>query len=360
MTTEKQAKLEIEEVSMLLSKIGHIARLNETSEALIDHPFLKKKKEVLYFNFKFLKGEFYIISLLNILKEKEAFKINDFIVQILAYKCNYDSIIVKGLLDKIEIDSYFDEEVFFKSIITIINVLKPDSQDDINKKKAICNLFLILCKYCQSKNLYIINGYLDILKEVFSDGDNEFINSLYLIDIPEVMNLKIDFSDLYIEYSHIENYNDFFNSKFNEHTYFVDTCVITNLNIPKNFKYDNLSMKEENFHNVQGDNSIHKVLQIKEQGIYAIESDIRKFLKCFYTGKQLNYKIPKSHVRKKFNLKDVDIKIIEALIELNVLEDSSNGSYTLNNSYSKKINKFVNQGILFAEINKAFDIIIRK
>ena len=359
MTIERNGIIDVKDIPSLLSKTGHIARLEEASKALIDHPFLKKKNDKLYFNFKFLKGEFYIVALYSVLKEHGPVKINDFTIQVLANKCNYESIIIKGLLEKIDLDPYFDEEIVFTKIINLIDVIKHDSYQDIDKMKAISNLFLVLCQYCISKKIRFDKEYLTTIKRVFSNNNDEFIHNLYLIDIPEDMNLKLDFSGLYIEYSYIKNFNDFFNSKFNRDTYFLNTCLITNLTLPKKIDYEDISMTEENFHNIQGDNSIHKILKNKEQGIYTIENDIRKFLKCFYNGKQLNYKITKSRVRKKFNLRDIDVKIINALLEVKVLDDSSNGTYTLNQLFSRKVNKFVNQGIPFSEVKKTFDIVLR-
>lgn len=359
MTIERNGVVNVEDIPSILSKTGHIARLEDASKALIDHPFLKKRNHKLYFNFKFLKGEFYIIALYNLLKEQGAVKINDFTIQVLAHKCNYESIIVKGLLEKIELDSYFDKEKVLTKLIKLIDLITQKSSDDIDKMKAISNLFLVICQYCKSKSIYLNDGYLTIIKRVFSANNNEFVHNLYLIDIPEDMNLKLDFSDLYIENSYIKNFNDFFNAKFNKDTYFLNSCFVTELNLPRKISYEDVSMTEENFHNIQGDNSVHKILKNKEQGVYQIENDIRKFLKCFYTGKQLNYKIQKSKVRKKFNLRDIDVKIIDALLEVKVLEDSSNGTYTLNQSFSKKVNKFVNQGIPFAEVKKTFDIVLR-
>jgi hypothetical protein len=358
MAVDKNGVVDLKEIEEILSKTDHVVNLKGITKGLIDHPFLKKKDDNFHFNFKFLKVEFLIIGLYNLLKDNNLIALSENTLSILAYKFNYNSILSFGVLKKIELDTYFNSNDVINTVKTLITKIKKTPYNTTVKKKAVSNLFLLACEYCKRKNIHYQNGYLKLVSQLFSENNDEFISDFYLFDVPEDMALKIDFTNLYLQNSEIHNYAHFLECKFDAATSFMDSCKINNINIPTNFNIDNMLMAKSNFHDIIGDNSIHKILRLKEEGKSTIENDIRKFLKCFYTGRIINLEIPKSAIRKSFSNAVTAKHIIEALHEVNILTDISNSHFTLNKAFIGKINKFTMQGRSFIEINKAFRIIL--
>lgn len=360
MAVDKNGVVDAAEIEEVLGKIHHVANLRGVAKGLIDHPFLKKKDDRFYFNFKFLHVEFLTIALHNLLKSNNFIALNENIVNILAYKFNYNSILSISVLKKIALDGYFNHDNIIGIVKQLIEAISSADYADKPRKKAVSNLFLMICEYCRKEKLHNSEGYLNLVNKVFSKNNDEFIENLYLFDVPEDMNLKLNISNLYIQNSEIKNYAHFLECKFDAATSFVDTCSITEINIPSNFDMESMSMTDGNFHNTMGDNSIHKVLRLKEEGKTTIENEIRKFLKCFYTGRNINLEIPKSAVRHSFSNSTTIKYIIEGLYEVGILTDISNSHFTLNKDFVTKINKFTSQGRAFAEIHKAFKIIIQR
>jgi hypothetical protein len=354
MAVSKNGSLEFEDIEELLEKIDHTSNLSYSAKGLIDHPFLKKKNETFYFSYKFLKVEFYVISILNVIKDNNFMEVNDSLINLLAYKFNYNSIISKGVLKKVQADNYFDERKLILALKQLIEKIKSTDVKENSKRKAISNIFLLFCEYCREKKIYSNSGYLSNIDLLFSEKGDEFISEFYLIDVSDDMDLKLDLRNLFFDNSQITNYSNLLRCKFDKNTCFIDSCFINNISIPSNFLIEEMSMSKDNFYNIRGDNSIHKYLRLKTDGKATIEYELREFLKLFYKGKNLITKIPKKKIKSNASKITSEQKIIEALSISNIITDTSDNHFTINKDLISKINKFIFQGRTFLEINKAY------
>ncbi|WP_435261575.1 hypothetical protein [Tenacibaculum sp. nBUS_03] len=292
------------------------------------------------------------------MKKQPFIELSNELIRVLAFEANYNSIIAKGIIDKVKLDTYFTRDNFYVLIRELIsNIKEHRSELKFIDKKAISNLFLLLCEYYSNEEKYCVENFNHLIKVVFGDNEGSFISNFYLIDVPDNFTLLLNFSELNLKNSEINNFNNFIFCGFNTNTSFESSCEIKNIHLHGVSLFDKLeevSINEENFDNVLGDNSLHKVLRLKELGKSGIEKEIRRYLKSFYIGKTLKEAIKLRELKNTYSNNDLMSKITKEMHKQNILLAIDNSELVINTKLRSKINKFVYQGRSFTEIREVF------
>ncbi|NQX84772.1 MAG: SMEK domain-containing protein [Flavobacteriaceae bacterium] len=356
MAIEKKGHIKEKQVLPLLNQLGYISNSEKIAQSLKDHPFLKENDGVYSFLYRFLETEFSIIGLFNLLKKQGFTSYNDYFIDVFAYECSYNSIISKGLMKKIKLDSFFTDKNIIPIIADAIRTILLRKEININQKKAVSNLFLLLYEYFYKKSdIRLLTNTL--IKNIFSHNNNQYISNFFLYDIPDSLNMILDLRGLYFSCSEINNYANFVFCDFDEITSFENSCRIENINLTGVSifdKLDSLSLSEENFDNVRGnDNSLHKILSLKKLGKGGIEKELRKYLKAFYNNRILKDNITIRQLKTNYQNKHLVNLITEEMVREGVLSVSDE-TITLNPNLKGKINKFVYQARSFIEIKRVY------
>ncbi|WP_158837805.1 SMEK domain-containing protein [Polaribacter sp. L3A8] len=341
------SRIEIDKLRSLLIKLRHFAQLKDAAEGLKDHPLLNKNNGDLIFRYKFLTMEFYTIGIYNLLKPIKPFKLTSYFIDIIGLKANYNSIISKGLLSRLEHEfkykSYEAINMFRNLMIEINNF----EHIEYIRQAAISNLFLIIYDFITNIEKENTNSR-ELLIRLFSEKKDQVIKNLYLINIPSTSKLHLDFTDLYIEDSKIDGFLNFVFCTFNETTFFVDSCTLKNVKPDSINNIKEITIGEDNFHEIFGDNSLDQVFKLKDKGSIGLEDEIRRYFRFFFKGnvlKELNENFLINSIRREQYLR----LIHKICINLNMIQ-SNKANLIVNKIYRSKVQKFVFQGKTFIEI----------
>ncbi|CAM1356113.1 MULTISPECIES: SMEK domain-containing protein [Tenacibaculum] len=358
MAIEKMGRIREEEILEIVNQIDFISNSEKVAKGLRDHPFIRKQDDYYVFIYRFLASEFCVTGVFSLLKKEPFIEISNELIRVLAFEANYNSIIAKGIIDKVNLDNSFSKDNFYVFIRGLINDIKQNREElKFIDKKAISNLFLLLCEYYSNEEKYSNENFNHLIKVVFGDKEGSFISNFYLMDVPDNFTLLLNFSGLNLKNSEINNFNNFIFCGFNADTSFESSCEIKNINLHGVSLFDKLeevSINEENFDNVVGDNSLHKILRLKELGKSGIEKEIRKYLKSFYIGKTLKDAIKLRELKNTYQNNDLMGKITKEMHKQNILLEIDNSELVINTKLKSKINKFVYQGRSFTEIREVF------
>ena len=348
---EKNGYFQLEDFDFLLKKINAPFMLKNIEDSLKDNPFFTTNRDRYLFRFDFYNHVFRINALYSKIINPNSFALTDTFLSMISTGLIYNSAIYVGLKNKIEKSELTWEQLlpYFKTLINEMNTLPVKSNLLINK--AISNLFIFINELKPIKT-----NSRTILIELFSDEnyeENNFyaINNFYLIDIPEVLNLQLDFSDFYFTNSVIDNYNWFLNCHFNSNTFFDNTCKISKVYNEKiNFK--NCTATSMNFDNyITGlDNTLLKIVELIESGGEELVSYFRRYFRSFQKNNKLVEKITFNELpilKMGITLQEVNV----ILLKHSILSEVDKDSIQLNHDKKLKILKFINQNLLFKELN---------
>lgn len=357
---EKNGKINDEDFSLLLKKLNIDLNGEEVKKSLRDNPFFCLENSNYYFRFDFYNLIFKYDALFSKIFYPESFELTDSLITVISKDLRYNSLLFEGLKNKFSDCSFNFDQLLLQVKLLIIEIerhgdFKSNSGYHFIKHLAISNLVVFLSEN-RDKNYTTT----DIICKLFSgdeiDRQDEIIpiNNLYLIDIPGVINFKIDFSGMFFTDTIIENFTNFFECNFSQDTFFDNTCRISKISNDK-LNIKKCSAKKSNFHNhiISSDNSLFKAISLVETGGENILSFLRKFLRCFQKGSKLIEKVNVSQLPfQEFNvIKANDLNQI--LFDTNIIADINKDDIIINSKMKLKILKFVNQNVTFSELNKA-------
>jgi hypothetical protein len=352
---EEKGKVQDKDFDKILLKLKLQDRLSDIVRGLRDHPLLLKNNGDYLFRFDFFNTYFKALGIYNLLSSDSNIKVTDRLINILAFECNFNSVIYKNLLTRLSKENNFEKilnnsRILFQKILSFDTKEKNYNISIDTKKKSISNTLLALLKSTK-KPLY---SHSYIILELFSSepNDKSLIKDFYFIDVPSIADVIFDFSNIIFSNSEIYNYSNFFKCTFNSDTFFDETCTISNINTNK-LNLKNISFSLYNFDkNIKGDNSIFRVLSLINNGNSAAKY-IKSYLKGFYINKTFLYQQHKNAITIPYD-DFITFDLISNILKNNkIIENVENGSVTINDLYESKIIKYLTQALPFPELRRS-------
>ena len=353
MAIEEKGKITPADFPKVLENIGVRDRVEEVVKGLIDHPLLLKTNGDYVFRFEFFNTHFKSIAIFNLLCTDIELKLTDRLISILVQDCNFNSVISKTLVQK----AYNCKIPFLKCLkyskIVITRIIEGATSDNLQdvyrRKKAISNILLVIFA---SKHETFSNE--EIISKLFGENGKD-INHLCLIDIPHFAHIEFDFSGFYFSNCDFINYNSFFNCKFDKDTFFDETCLISNIPASKvNLK--NIQARDYNFDKrIKGDNSVFRVLKIKDNPDIQLTQFFREYLGLFFIQRQFLCELPARSVS---IMKDdfVTPALLTRILAINeIVVKWSDDKITIDEKLKSKIYKFLTQGLLFPQLSRSIN-----
>lgn len=326
--------------------------------SLRDNPFFYLKDNNYHFRFDFYKLFFKNNVLYSKLISSDSFDLTDTFITVISKELKYNSLLFGGLKNKIK-DSDYSFDIILSKFKNLIDEIKVYNEKISNhgyefiKQKAISNIIIFLNEI-KSKDYTIT----DIILILFSD--KEFnresiipINNLYLIEIPSSLKIEIDFRNMYISNSVIESFSSFLNCKFNDSTFFDNTCKISNIQ-HNDFDLKKCSATKDNFDDciTLNDNSLYAALKLAQSGGEDIVGFLRKYFRTFLKGGRIVDNISINFLPKNI-LHSVDIDSLNTILfNHSILISIDKSSISINPTKKAKVLKFINQNMTFLELNQ--------
>ncbi|WP_168796413.1 SMEK domain-containing protein [Flagellimonas onchidii] len=345
----QKGSIDLEDIKNIFKNIGIKDRIDRCVDTIKDHPFLYNENSACKFRFSFLKTHFESIGIYKLVTTPDYFAIKDSFIKALAIRGSYNSVTFKNIVQKLSDSNndYGRQLNFGRKLIGDIN--KNISLPLHIKEKAISNLFVIFYGTSTTNNALLI-------KDLFANDDG-IIENLFLVDIPENSGILIDFSDLILTHSKIENYPSFFQCKFNDGTFFDDSCEINKV-FSNQLNYNKISADKSNFDSdIDGDNSIYTILGLLENIEERIELALSSFFECFYTGssKHITDKITPKSLKSRYK-SNISLETIKSSLQNHgIITKVDDKNVVLNKDFLKNINRYKTQGLAFKPLQKAMD-----
>lgn len=355
---EKNGVFNDDDFCFLLKKLNIDLNSERVKNSLRDNPFFYLKDKNYHFRFDFYKLFFKNNVLYSKLISSDSFDLTDTFITVISKELKYNSLLFGGLKNKIK-DSGYSFDILLLKFKNLIDEIKIYNEKISNhgyeyiKQKAISNIIIFLNEI-KSKDYTIT----DIILILFSD--KEFnresiipINNLYLIEIPSSLKIEIDFRNMYIANSVIESFSSFLNCKFNDSTFFDNTCKISNIQ-HNDFDLKKCSATKHNFDDciTLNDNSLYAALKLAQSGGEDIVGFLRKYFRTFLKGGRIVDNISINFLPKNI-LHSVDIDSLNTILfNHSILISIDKSSISINPTKKAKVLKFINQNMTFLELNQ--------
>ena len=294
------------------------------------------------------------------IKNEELDSLSEEMIDILIQHISYDGSLMQDLMKRVGNINFEDLKLkmytFIKEDLFKINIDK----NLLNRlNSSIFILLLVLDKANNKKKR------TDLLKEIyFEEG---VVKNLCLINLHSANNLKItfDFSGLYFEECHFENFENFTECSFDEKTFFRK-CIFLS---PLHRKGVHVLLKYKHFDQTTDGicrlDALIDVLEEQKKTFDEKNLDIRKVLKqiirLFWQGSTFRQKL-KDEIRKKMknNNHIIDILVKRGVIdEIKVVtaQKRNDKAYRLNTNYGnlRKIMEENESCVEFEKIVNMFD-----
>ena len=344
LAVDEKGIAELATIKSILKRIDLKDRADRTTDTIKDHPFLYSENERFQFRYSFLKNHFEGIALHKLINDVGYFDHNYQFVNLLANGCNYNSLTFKNIQYRMvrQEPSWEELKHFGKSLISCLS--QNDNIYPSEREKAISNLFVLVYHIALSLK-YPVDT---MINELFGDAKGD-VEHFYLIDVPINSKMILDFSDLVFTRSKIENYGLFFSCIFSADTFFNEDCTINKV-LNNNLNYRLVSAKKNNFDaNIQGDNSVHIVLNLKQKMKHQIEDAIRIFFRCFMVGssRTVSEKI-RTGVLKGAYTSTIDLDLLIRYMRKNdIVLKIVNKEIYLQKGLLRNINTYIRSGLEF-------------
>lgn len=348
---EEKGSIRREDFERMLQHIGIEDRSEDVTKGLIDHPLILKHEDTYVFRYDFFGMYFKAVSIFNMLATDIPIHFTERLINILAYHCNFNSVISNSIISKAKA-CQISFRVCLDNAKNVIQKILDFNNDEKNgpslkKKKAISNILVIVFT---SKHETVSNEY--IINDLFGQHKKE-VNNFYWIDVPAYAGIQFDFSGFYFSNSEINNYGSFFNCKFDKNTFFDETCTISNVYASK-INLSNVSADLKNFdRKIKGDNSIFRIMVVKNSGDSEIKRHFRNYLEPTYIANRFYSEI----LEKTINIIEdevVTVNLLTKILKANgIVTKSENGIIYIDERFKFKIIKFLNAGLPFPELNRS-------
>jgi len=364
---EKNGIFSDDDFALLLRKLNIDLNSDKVKSSLKDNPFFYFEKNKYHFRFDFYNSVFKYNAIYSKIIEPASFELTDAFITVLSKELKPNSVLLEGLKNKL-LESNFNFEILLTKIKGLINEIKyfwnnnhkSNSGYEFVEQLAISNLLVLLCEIDTNKKPE------NIIKNIFSEeslrvDDIVPITGLYLINISENDNLRINFSNMYFSDTIIENYPDFLNCTFNENTFFDHTCTISKIS-NQSFDFKTCSAKKINFddHIISGDNTLYKAIMLTETGGESILKYLRKYLRTFQKGNKIIEKVKVTDLPKSDTVGLSLTELNNILLNHQILVNISKEDVEINRKLKNKLVNFITQNMTFLELNKVMRAIEKK
>lgn len=322
----------------LIEEVTSIKPSDTLLSLLKAHPFVFEKNEKIDLRYDFLRDFFTVILIAQSLEQEEIIDKN--ILLLLEKKIGYLNSFSKDVAKR----TFSDSEKICINIINNIEKLSKDKEKHFDT--FISSLFLIYLSILNKNSK--LNTQKDLQESLISIFRNTkgIIENLCLCNINKPNGkprLEFDFSDLKFENFHIKNYSEFYNCTFNEGTLFEsgEIELLDNPNIRHNLKDSNFSEKVIFLGNTK--NILENIKLQNEDRDRVRENNLKKIIKCFYTGGRFQSK-KVAEIRAKHG------NILSKMLNLEVIilnKDSklNEDEYKINPIYVNELAKYLDSSI---------------
>lgn len=355
------ASFRVEGFVKLLRNINCVDRLNEVAKTHGDHPFLKpsyQDTDLIVFRFDFLTQYFKALRFDRLLSSGTLITSSEDL-KFIANELEPNSLVTKNLLERKK-ESY---SVFYQSINSIIKgiVNSEEPNNSVTKSKAISNLFLM------SINMGVKDIRTIIEENFVPKRHDNIVKGLCLIDVPDQLNILMDFSGLCFSDCVFDGYTNLLYCNYDEESFFDELCTVKRCK-PTVKPYMVVTAQPSNFDSaLRGDNSIHQFFQdgITINDRYAtsmVVDSLKAYFRCFYDGSSLRQTKMEREVQTNYRYakgKAEFSKVNSVLIEEGIVHQNS-GKLSLAKPLRAKVDAFVHQGLNFGELNTSIEKILER
>jgi archaellum biogenesis ATPase FlaH len=200
---------------------------NTTIEAFKSHPFVHVNRNAVSFRYDFFADYFKCIYVSEFIKlSGDNRTISQDFIKILVENCWYGSGMIMDIVNRLKV--WTDDEIL-KCSDLMSQLLEMQELDLLNKRKALAALFNI----CLAANIRFksnnIEQNTELVISLFGKGDE--IVGLHIQNMHDSENvIRFDFTNLTLRNCYIENFNTFWDCKFNEQTWFI-RCFLFGLKL---------------------------------------------------------------------------------------------------------------------------------
>ena len=344
-----------------LKKLEKKANIN--SEKFRAHPLLNYsiENQKLKFRYDFFNEYFKNIKLSQFIKHNDLNKISENMIDVLIQHVSYDGSLMKDLFKRLEKLDF--EELKTNILIYIKDELKNkrDLNDNI-KNRINSSLFILLMVLGKCINK---DSKTELMKEIYEEERGK-IENLCLINLHST-NSKItfDFSSLYFENCHFENYEHFSECNFNEKTFFSKCIFIA----PLYKKSIHIKFSKKNFdQSEQGQCQLDGLFEILEESENdqsdqeeVLRNELKRIFRLFWQGSTFKQKL-KNEIRKKMknNNQLIDLlveKIIITEVKVVTSQKRHDKAYKINNKYSN-LRKIMEENNTCSEFEEVVTIVM--
>lgn len=297
------------------------------------HPLFKvnKKEQIISFRYDFLTEYFksiYLASFINGTNVNFAFQ----------------SLTIKLIANYIRINSGFTKEIYahiseynsatherIKDLIWKCYSYEGQGINQEQRTRAMSGLMGLAILLKTKYNPQIDNN-TDLIKEIF--GHSTGINDFHVVDFTlfdDHLKTVFNFSGLILKDCTFNNYDYFWECKFDENTKFIN-CVIKNM---KEYRYKETSLNKENFIECVLDEWIRKMFEEKpydapKKQLSQIKGELKIFLKIFILAGRTRTVSIKNNIAPSYSQKRKFIdhkKIIDELLVAGMIKESDTTSH---------------------------------
>jgi hypothetical protein len=345
---------------LTVSKLGEMMErvLNQNIdysqvEAFKSHPLLLVSGDILSFRYDFFDEYFKSLYISNFLKFDSQEVLSPNLVNILADECKYHSGLVREISNRMKV---LDDGKIIRINELVTKIYKFNStlfkNNLYNNKKAVAGLFAIALKTNHNQGCFDISANTKLMKDIFGTS-SKVISMLCILNLQELDRKKItfDFRGLTVEECFIENYENFWDCKFDLETRFLMGSFKTVMPKP----YHKITLSEINFIDCYMDESLTEAFNKKKNEQksrnHLIKEDLERFFRLFLTGGRLRNQPLDKTIKRRYNSINNKLFKIGKLVNFIEKEEVIEILFHNNIEYAEirkqlraDVSKFINEG----------------
>ncbi|GAB6192756.1 RNA-binding domain-containing protein [Desulfocastanea catecholica] len=300
------------------------------------HPLIinDEKGETIRFRYDFFTDYFKTISLSSFLKKEVYDNISDELIDVIIDHISYDNSFTKAVLKRIEELDLENLQYrilnFTQKVIPALNINK-----EISRRINSSLFLLILAK----DKVCTVDSRTALLKDFYADSDGN-IEKLHIINLHSSNKAKpiFDFKSIKFTNCHFENYEYFFDCKYDLNTHFSYCTFIGPLN--KENSTTKMTLDNFDFSTCDDFACIEEQLKQKYSALKEREdgkiNEIKKVIRFFWSNGAFKNKLA-SEIRKKFKSRN---DIIDKLIKNKVIITTTTNTRQKRNDLIYLINPY--------------------
>ncbi len=364
--TEFNSILKDDKINQLIDKTFNKEKekLNINIDAMKAHPLLNFKEGFIIFRYDFFEEHFKNIYLGQLLRGE--IEVNSALIEILANYVKFNSSFIEDIVLRL---GKLNEEkkLILLDIIEKIQDFQYENKRIQFKERAISGLFLIALKSLQKYHSLDIASNTKLLKDLFLKEGLITNFSIYNVNLLNSDRIIFDFSDLRFKGCSFLDYSYFFECRFNKNTIF-DSCILADLYTKEGVS--TLASKSNFLNNCSSDDSVKNILQqifedLENKKIRII-SDLKIFLKIFYTGGYMNERF-EDYLKLRYKGRSKFDDLLNNLSKIDFIKftqeygnKKNKKLWVINEKYKEDAINFCLQGTMCVKINEIAKTLLEK